>query len=614
MEGFATFDEGFAGMIARVALATAMALVSAGTSAAAATPESSRSTVIRGGDRVPAQLDPDQRTAYGAVFTAIRETRWTDAQIQLDAMTPGPLHTLARAILYTAKGSPRVDVEALTNLLNQAPELPQSAQLARLAKSRGATGLPPLPAVQTLIWQDGAPRRVHTKSIRSDQIAADLAVRMAPLVKADMGQQAQMLLEETTGLAPDDLTEWQDKVAWIYFLQGDDANARAMADKAQQGSGAWAVQGRWTTALAAWRQGDCATAEAAFEGVAARAADVDFRSAALYWAARADMRCGRPDKIEARLRGAAQYGESFYGQLARQALGMKVKAGASPSLAAADWLALDKRPNVRVAAALVEIGETDLADSVVRQQARIGPPEEFASLVRLAETLDLPATTIWLAHNCPAGIVADAQARYPAPNWKPDGGWRIDKALVYAHALEESRFRNTVTSPAGAYGLMQIMPAALSDYSREKGAIIDRTALSKPSVNMEVGQRHLERLRDMASVTGGLLPKVIAAYNAGPRPVGEWNSIVRDGGDPLLYIESIPYWETRGYVTTVLRNYWMYASHYGKSKLRSRAALAQGLWPRFPGLPGADSVRLDAQPDRSAVAALTGSNARTGTN
>ena len=605
MEGFADADGGNVRMIVSIALATAMATAPVGVDASVATTVTSGSASTSGLDRVPAQLDPDQRTAYKAVFQAIRETRWTDAQIQLDAMTPGPLHTLARAILFTAKGSPRVEVDALVNLLNQAPELPQAAQLARLAKSRGATELPPLPAVQTLIWQDGAPRRVHTKSVKSDQVAADLAMKMVPFVKADMGEQAQTLLEQTTGLGSDDLTEWQDKVAWIYFLQGDDANARAMAAKAQQGTGAWAVQGRWTTALAAWRQGDCATSEAAFEGVAARAADVDFRSAALYWAARSDMRCGRPDKVEARLQGAAQYKESFYGQLARQALGIRNTGNASSRLATTEWLALDKRPNVRVAAALVEIGEAELADSIVRQQARIGPPEEFASLVRLAEALDLPATTIWLAHNCPAGIVTDAQARYPAPNWKPDGGWRVDKALVYAHALEESRFRNTVTSPAGAYGLMQIMPAALSDYSHEKGAIIDRSALSQPSVNMEVGQRHLERLRDMSGVTGGLLPKVIAAYNAGPGPVEEWNRIVRDGGDPLLYIESIPYWETRGYVTTVLRNYWMYATHYGKSNLPSRAALAQGLWPRFPGLPGADSVRLDAKPDRSAVASLS---------
>jgi soluble lytic murein transglycosylase-like protein len=270
---------------------------------------------------------------------------------------------------------------------------------------------------------------------------------------------------------------------------------------------------------------------------------------------------------------------------------------------AGDWAAIDKRPNVRVAAALVEVGETDLAETVIRQQARIGDPREFASLIRVAEALSLPATTVWLAHNCPQGVIPAAETRYPTPNWTPDSGWRIDKSLVYAHTLQESGFRNKVVSPAGAYGLMQIMPAAATDFARERGiGAMDRSALTKPSVNMDIGQRHLERLRDMAGVTGGLLPKVIAAYNAGPKPVGEWNAIVRDGGDPLLYIESIPYWETRGYVTTVLRNYWMYEAQNGKKASPSRSALAQGMWPRFPGLPGASAIRMNARPSGSASA------------
>jgi soluble lytic murein transglycosylase len=495
-------------------------------------------------------------------------------------MKPGPLHAIARAELYTAKGSPRIEMAPLVALLTEAPDLPEAADIARLAKARGAIDLPPLPAAQRLIWQDGAPRRAHAKSVKSDMIAADLALKMQPYVKADMGPEAQALLETTQGLSPDALTEWQQRVAWIYFLRGDDANARTMAAKAQDGSGDWAIQARWVGALAAWRQNDCANATAGFEGVAGRAADVDMRSAALYWASRADMVCGRPDKIEGRLKAAAQFSESFYGQLARQALSIKDKPARPTGRIAADWLVLDKRQNVKVAAALVEVGETDLADDVIRQQAKIGAAAEFPSLVRVTEALSLPATTVWLAHNCPQGFMATADSRYPTPNWTPDSGWRVEKALVYAHTLEESRFRNTVKSAAGAYGLMQIMP----------------------STNMDIGQRHLERLRDMTGVTGGLLPKVIAAYNAGPRPVGDWNAIVHDNGDPLLYIESIPYWETRGYVTTVMRNYWMYEAQGGKKASVSRSALAQGMWPRFPGMPGAQMVRMNATPSARASA------------
>ena len=551
---------------------------------------------------IPSQLSEEQRSGYRTVFAAIRDGRWSDAQIALDGMAPGPLHAYARAELYTAKGSPKVEADALLKLVNEAPELPQADQLERIAKLRGVTDLPPLPAQQRLIWSDGAPVRVRARATRSDLVAADLAVRMQPFIKADLGAEAEALLDQTPGLSPEAQTEWQARIAWIYFLQGLDREARALAAKAENGAGDWTIQARWTGALAAWRQKDCSAASPAFENVAARSPDTDLRATALYWAARADMMCGRPDKVEARLKQASQFNETFYGLLARQALGLDM-VRARPQRVTSDWATLERRPNVRVAAALVEIGEDEEADSVLRQQARIGPPAEFASLTRLAEQLDLASTTVWMAHNMPQGVTALAEARYPQPNWTPDSGWRIDKALVYAHALQESGFRTKVKSAAGAYGLMQIMPAAATDYMRERGMTIDQAALTRPSTNFDIGQRHIERLRDMG-MTGGLLPKVIAAYNAGPQHVGEWNGIVRDGGDPLLYIESIPYWETRGYVVTVLRNYWMYEAQGGKAASPSRSALAQGMWPRFPGLPGATAVRMNAQAPATATAAI----------
>ena len=135
---------------------------------------------------------------------------------------------------------------------------------------------------------------------------------------------------------------------------------------------------------------------------------------------------------------------------------------------------------------------------------------------------------------------------------------------------------------------MQVMPGTAAMMARQKG----RTSvgsLNNPATNMEYGQSFIERLRDMP-VTGGMLPKVIAAYNAGPLPVETWNQRTKDNADPLLYIESIPYWETRGYVTIILRNYWMYQLQSG-ARATSLSALAQGMWPRFPGLPGPTAVR-----------------------
>jgi hypothetical protein len=93
--------------------------------------------------------------------------------------------------------------------------------------------------------------------------------------------------------------------------------------------------------------------------------------------------------------------------------------------------------------------------------------------------------------------------------------------------------------------------------------------------------------------TQGLMPKIMAAYNAGTVPVRRWNTEIRDQGDPLLWIESVPYWETRGYVNIVMRNYWMYERQAGGPS-ESRMALVQGLWPTFPSLAGSQAVRMRA--------------------
>ena len=544
---------------------------------------------------IPAQLDDAQRAAYQSIFAAIRSQKWLDARLQLATSKAGPLHSVAMALVLTSKGSPKAAMEDITRLLAEAPELPQAEMLARLAKARGATEMPTLPYTRALSWTPGAPARVRAKSSKSDRIAADLAISMHPLVKQDRAVEAQLLLEATPGLSPDALTEWQQKVAWMYFLTGDDSNARSMAAKASAGTGDWSVSADWIAGLAAWRQQDFAGSAAYFATVASRTADVELRSAAFFWGSRATMAAGKPDQVTPLLKSAAQYGETFYGLLARQSLGLKPVAESDVEQRfASDWEGIGKRANVRTAAALVEIGETALAEDLLKRQARIGDTNEFPALVRIAGALDLPSTQIWLAHNAPVGAAATVASRFPAPNWKPDGGWRVDKALVYAHTLQESGFRTDVVSPAGAYGLMQIRPAAATDIARQRGVSFDRSALSRPSTNIEIGQSYLELLRDRPA-TGGLLPKVIAAYNAGPMPVEGWNTQIRDGGDPLLYIESIPYWETRGYVVTVMRNYWVYETEMGKAGSPSRAALAQGLWPRFPGLTGATAVRIAAR-------------------
>ncbi|MEA3064037.1 MAG: soluble lytic murein transglycosylase, partial [Sphingomonadales bacterium] len=539
-------------------------------------------------------------SAWRDVFAAIRGEDWPGAATRLAALPDGPLHRAARAELYLAKGSPKADLPQLLALLEAAPEMPKAEQLARLAQTRGATGLPPLPQTQNLAWVGSQPRRARAQSTKDDPVAAELEPLVQPLLKDNRPFEAEAIFAQRQDqLGPDARTEFQQRIGWSYYTIGNDGDARRLAALARGGTGEWAIQGAWSEGLAAWRQDDCKGAAAAFGTVADRSTDVELVAAAHYWSARAEMMCGRPERVQGHLRSAARQKETFYGLIATAALGI---SGAGTSglhdYHDSEWRGIASKPNVRTALALVEIGENDLADQFLRHQARIGGAADHNALLHLAADLNLASTQYWLAHNAPPGASVNFAARYPRPDWRPTRGWRVDPSLAFAHALQESSFRTSVVSPAGAVGLMQVRPGTAGDIARARGEPFDRQQLTSPAANIEFGQSYIESLRDNGA-TGGLLPKVIAAYNAGPVPIAEWNARRFDRGDPLLYIESLPYWETRGYVPIVLRNYWIYEEEAGKDG-GSREALAQGLWPKFPGMPGARAVRLTADQTRLA--------------
>jgi soluble lytic murein transglycosylase len=545
----------------------------------------------------PAQLSESERGHYRDVFGAIKSGDWAGASARLSAMPEGALHNVAWAELHLAKGSPRVELEQILPLLAKAPDMPQAAQLARLAEARGATDLPPIPQARDLAWAGSQPRRARPRNIKGDPVADALEPRIGPLIVEDQPAAAEALLTQSElALSPEARTSFQQRVAWSHYLVGNDAAARELALKAaRHGTTEWAIQAEWVAGLASWRMRDCKAAAESFAIVGSRSSDPELMAAGHYWAARADTMCAKPERVQSRLRSAARLKETFYGLIAASALGIRdANYSGLHDYRDPEWQRIAQKPNARAAIALNEIGETALAEEFIRHQAKVGGSADHDGLLHLAETLSLASTQYWLAHNAPRGTNVNLAARYPMPDWRPARGWRVDQSLVYAHALQESNFRATVVSPAGAVGLLQVRPGTAGDIARSRGQAFDPGQLREPSSNLEYGQSYLEYLRDYGG-TGGLLPKVMAAYNAGPAPISEWNLRYRDQSDPLLYIESIPYWETRGYVPIVLRNYWIYEQKAGKLS-SSRGALAQGLWPKFPGLPGPTAIRLQPNP------------------
>lgn len=542
---------------------------------------------------VPSLLSQEDREYYRDLFGAIERKDWIRVQTLFSQKTDGPLHQKARAEYYLASGSPRIEADELSRWLATGRDLPRANDIGRLAAVRGVTSIPSLPNAQRLLHLPAMPKRVRPRSIEDGTMPDNVGLAIRDRIKNDDPMGARVLLDGIeSALSAAARTEWRQRVAWSFYIENDDANAYTAGQLSGQGTGPWAAVGWWTAGLAAWRLGDCQGAGQAFEK-ASRADNAELGAAALYWQSRAYVRCREPEKATAPLRAAARQDETLYGMLASEQLGLKLPEHHSGAdFTQADWQSLRDVGNVRIAVGLSEIGEDGLADEALRHQARIGDPSLYQPLSRLARDLGLPSTQLWMAGNAPSGGKPEPATRFPTPKWTPVGGWKVDPALVYAHALQESLFRTAVVSPAGARGLMQIMPAAARDHAGALGVAGNAADLNKPEVNLAFGQRHLEMLRG-SSGTQGLLPKVMAAYNAGLTPISRWNTEIKDQGDPLLWMESVPYWETRGYVNIVLRNYWMYERQAGGPS-ESRMAIVQGMWPTFPGLSGGKAVRMAA--------------------
>ncbi len=527
-------------------------------------------------DYVPPRAAPKD---WRGVFAAIRGGDWVGAQLGIAALPDGPLKPVARAELMTAKNSPRAELAAIEALLTEAPDLPQAEQLQRLAVARGSLTPPTVAVGYRVVPLNSAPRRHRSRPVEGEPAADALRNALLPLIEYNSADEAEALFNaQAPMLSAEARAEAGQRVAWIHYVLGRDADARRVAETGLAGaSGEWAAHAHWIAGLASWRLNDCEVAARHFRAVASGRAESELAAGGAYWAARSEIACRRPYAAAPLLRAAARSPESFYGLLARETLGMETKLPVAPVSAPRGAESL---PNVRRAEALAAIGEQLLAEQMLRHQARLGAPSSHRALAAKARELNLPAAAFWIAHNGPPGAQVAAADRFPLPRWSPPAGWRIDPALAYAHARQESDFRTAVVSPAGATGLMQVRPGTAGDFARARGTALGN--LADPSTNLEYGQSFIELIRGKGA-TRGQLPKVIAAYNAGPVPVDRWNAI-NDKGDPLLWIESLPYWETRYYVPAVLRNMWVYQG-MERATQASLKAIAEHHWPAFPTVP-----------------------------
>ena len=332
--------------------------------------------------------------------------------------------------------------------------------------------------------------------------------------------------------------------------------------------------------LAAWRLGREDEARTLFEAAwQAEQTTPAMRGAAAFWAARSALRLRDPAGYYMWMSRAAHERRTFYGLLARRVLGMGVEFAADrETLSQADLDAVAATPEGLRALALIQIGQTGRADAELRllAPAIMASPSFGRAVLLVAARAGMPDLAGQLADFVQSedGRPRD-YTRFPIPRLRPAGGFSVDPALVYALARTESNFDSGMVSSAGARGLMQIMP----ETARFISAGNQRIQLHDPAVNLAVGQRYVGYLAGIDAVNGDLV-RLLATYNSGPGGFGRWSGNIRDGGDPLLFIEAVPIDETRAFIPRVLTYTWIYAARMGMSA-PSLDELAAGTWPRY---------------------------------
>ena len=328
-----------------------------------------------------------------------------------------------------------------------------------------------------------------------------------------------------------------------------------------------------------------------------------------YWTGRALEALGRKGEAKAAYKTAAQYSTIYYGQLAREKIGLgsvpeEIESGKASGAAQAK---VDKDEVARAFKLVAEAGgKNELYMFLWAFANRFTSTDEMNAVADLAWTEGGPTMAVRLAKAAASKNLDIDAWGYPVralPDWKQIGK-PVERPLVFALARQESEFNPTAGSAVGAQGLMQIMPGTAKLIAKQYGLRYSSGVLTgDPAYNVKLGAAHLG---DLIEDFGGSYVLTLVAYNAGPRRSREWLAEygdLRNGeADPIDWVESIPFQETRQYVQKVLQNLHVYRSRLAPKTVKPMTAdLARG--GSTDSLAVASTTAPDATPEPVAEAA-----------
>ena len=306
-----------------------------------------------------------------------------------------------------------------------------------------------------------------------------------------------------------------------------------------------------------------------FDAMRAVSTIPDSISQSNYWLGRAKKAAG--DKLGANeaFSRAARHSTVYYGQLARAELGMpSVQLREMPPWQQSEP-AFEAHDVVRAVRLLAAHGRGSLAETLLKSFAlELQDGGQMLLAARLAQELGAHHLAIQIAEAAERrGMPLDLFS-FPKDGLPTARLAEVDMAAVYAVTRQESRFQAGAVSSAGAKGLMQLMPATAKETAEKVGESYSADRLtSDPAYNALLGSTYLAA--QLRRYDGSLL-LAAAAYNAGAGNANKWIAAFGDPRDedvdPVVWVEQIPFHETRKYVQRVLGNYLVYRARLGSGQ------------------------------------------------
>jgi soluble lytic murein transglycosylase-like protein len=531
---------------------------------------------------LPTVLDNDTRDTYRRIFQAQGAGQFAQADAEIARLKDKTLMGYVGAQRLLSPGN-TASYDQLAAWLQEYNDHPDAPAIYRLALSRRGTGSGELTPASFVGFAQPSPTFAAARTLNGSDGGRAAALRARLQQMADDGgfNAGFALLEEKSTidtLGPQEAELWRGRLR-TRQLEADPQ--RGLQVPIESGM---PPDANWTAGLSAFKGGNMHEAARRFEGVADAAPDQASSwtlSAGSFWAARANLLAGNPQKFAPFLRRAALHGRTFHGLIAARALGMKIEPDFDvPPLDRhrADRLRGDRAG--KRALALLQLGAGTAAERELFAAAIDANPQFVESVISLALKANLPALAARVGnanwdqrHN----IKGYDGGIYPLPPWQPAGGYSIDRALIWGFMRQESAFNPKARSYVGAMGLMQLMPGTARLVSNSYAPDTARGNPYDPAISIALGQAYLASL--LGSVDNNLV-RTAAGYNGGPGNVMRWDNSLNASQDPLLYVASIPLNETRDFVQRVLANYWMYQIRLGQPT-PSLDQIAAHEWPRY---------------------------------